>query len=245
MRRALRRARGPGRLIALLLLAGGLGTACGPVTTRLPQDVFDADGVDVRVPLPPGFRRLERGEGRSSDSAYTTLAVFGAMRPDGGPLAARAFVLLPSHLARNAERHRERFVLIRDSWRAREEQEPSALEREGRARLAAFDRGHADSAAWLPTGESRTLVLGLPLASEDAVVRLSADMPDSPHAPLIWNAEGFVIVRGRVLQLQISLPAGAGIDRLASARETLLAWIGAVRDAGQRPVWPRRRFGRS
>lgn len=117
------------------------------MTTVLPQDVFDADGVHVRVPPPPGFHRLERGEGRSHGSAFTTLAAFGAEAANGGPSAARAFVLLPSHLGRSAEHHQERFMLIRDSWRAREEQEPSALEREGRARLAAFDRGHADSAA--------------------------------------------------------------------------------------------------
>ncbi len=104
-------------------------------------------------------------------------------------------------------------MLIRDSWRAREEQEPSALEREGRARLAAFDRGHADSAAWLRAGESRTLALGLPLASEDAVVRLSADLPEAPGELLSWNAEGFVLVRGRVLQLQVYMPPGAAPAR--------------------------------
>jgi hypothetical protein len=228
-----------------VLLLGALGTACGPVTTTLPQDVFDADGVEARVPPPPGFRRLVRGEGRSRGSAYTTLAVFGAAGADEGPLGPHAFVLLPSHLGRNTERHRERFVLIRDSWRAREDQQPSAIEREARLRLAAFDRGHADSAAWLPSGESRTLMLGVPLASDDAVVQLSADMPDSLGASLMWSAEAFVLVRGRVLQLQVAQPAGAGIGQLASARATLLAWIAAVRDAGHRPVSPRRRFGRS
>ena len=215
------------------------------MSTTLPQDVFDADGVDVRVPPPPGFRRLVRGEGRSRGSVYTTLAVFGAAGAVDGPLTAHAFVLLPSHLGRNAERHRARFVLIRDSWRAREAQPPSAIERETRLRLAAFDRGHADSASWLPSGESRTLMLGVPLASDDAVVQLSADMPDSLGASLTWSAEGFVLVRGRVLQLQVVLPAGAGVGQLANARDTLLAWIAAVRDAGHRPVWPRRRFGRA
>jgi len=232
------------RPLGVLLLACALVSACGPVTTVLPQDVFDADGVNVRVPPPPGFTRLARGEGRARGAAYTTAAVFGVRETSGREPDARAFLLLPSRLGHDAAKHHERFRLIRDSWIARDGQKPSALEAEGRLRLAAFDRGHTDSAMWSPAGETRTLALGVPLATDEAVVQLTADMPDSPAEGLRWKAEAFVLVHGRVLQLECSSPPGRTLDALAGGRATMLAWVASVRAAAKSPTWARRRFRR-
>ena len=148
---------------------------------------------------------------------------------------------------------------MRASWLAREREEPSALEREARARLMALDAGHADSADWRPQGDSRTLVLGLPLADSDAVARLTADMPDAATQPLIWEIDVFVLARGRVLQLQCYDVSGAPLSAVPALRATALGWVERVRAANrgelhrrgriaagaQRPQSPRPRSSRA
>ena len=231
------------RRVVAAAMALGLACACARAPGPLRQDEFLADGVRVEVPPPPGMPRPQWTEGRGSGHAdFAEIAVFGG--DEAGPRAdgRRALLLLPSHLARDPKRHRERFELVRASWLAREQEPASAIEREARARLAALDAGHADSARWQPRGETRTLVLGLPLTDRDAVARLTADMPDRPDQPLVWEIDAFLLVRGRLLQLQCYDVSGAGIVAVPALRETAIGWVNQVRAANAGETRHRGRF---
>jgi hypothetical protein len=220
------------RRAAVLAMALGAACACTPSPGPLPQDEFLADGVLVMVPPPPGMLRLQRTEGRGSGhSDFAEIAAFGVDDEGSRPDARRGLLLLPSHLSRDPRQHRERFELVRASWLAREQEPASAIERETRARLAALDAGHADSARWQPRGETRTLVLGLPLADSDAVARLTADMPDAPGQPVVWEIDAFLLVRGRLLQFQCYDAGGAQLAAVPELRETAIGWVSRVRTA--------------
>jgi hypothetical protein len=178
------------------------------------------------------MERLQRTEGRGSGhSDFAEIAAFGGDDEGSHADGRRALLLLPSHLSRESRRHRERFELVRASWLAREQEPASAIERETRARLAALDAGHADSARWQPHGETRTLVLGLPLAADDAVARLTADMPDAPGQPLVWEIDAFLLVRGRLLQLQCYDVSDAPLAAVPALRGTAIGWVNRVRTA--------------
>jgi hypothetical protein len=232
------------RRAAVLAIALGAACACTRAPGPLPQDEFLADGERVVVPPPPGMLRLQRNEGRGSGhSDFAEIAAFGLEEAGSRPDGRHALALLPSHLARDPKRHRERFELVRASWLAREQEESSAIEREARARLAALDAGRADSADWQPHGETRTLVLGLPLADSDAVARLTADMPDAPDRPLVWEIDAFVLVRGRLLQFQCYDARGATLAAVPALRATARGWVGRVRAANRGAAHRKGRIG--
>ena len=220
------------RRTAVLAMALGTACACTPSPAPLPQDEFLADGVLVMVPPPPGMQRLQRNEGRGSGQAdFMEIAMFAADDAGERPGGRLARTLLPSRLSGDAKRYRERFELVRASWLARERETPSAMELEARARLAALDAGRADSARWQPHGETRTLVLGVPLADSDAVARLTADMPDAPGLPLVWEIDAFLLVRGRLLQFQVIDPSDAPLSAVPALRATARGWVDGVRAA--------------
>jgi hypothetical protein len=234
------------RRAALLAFALGAACACActPAPAPLPQDEFLADGVLVMVPPPPEMQRLQRNEGRGSGHAdFMEIATFGADDAGERPGGRLARTLLPSRLSRDPKRHRERLELVRASWLAREQEPPSAMELEARARLAALDAGRADSARWQPRGETRTLVLGVPLADSDAVARLTADMPDAPGLPLVWEIDAFLLVRGRLLQLQVVDLSGAPLAAVPLLRATALGWVDRVRAANRGALHRRGQIG--
>jgi hypothetical protein len=83
-------------------------------------------------------------------------------------------------------------------------------------------------------------------------------MPDVATQPLTWEIDVFVLVRGRVLQLQCYDVSGASLAAVPALRATALGWAERVRAANrgephrrgriaggaQRPQSPRPRSSR-
>ena len=65
------------------------------------------------------------------------------------------------------------------------------------------------------------------------MARLTADMPDRPDQPLVWEIDAFLLVRGRLLQLQCYDVSGAELAAVPALRETAIGWVNQVRAANE------------
>jgi hypothetical protein len=226
------------RRLGVAALSLLVASACAPARAPLPQDEFLADGIRLRVPPPPGFMRSERGEGIGrSHPSELPIAFFR----DGRGITA--YVGLPGGLSRDSTSHRERLEVVRNSWLARWLEEPTALEREARARLAALAAGHGDSADWRPGTFDRMAVLAVVIHEWDSILRANASTA-SNGAGTIWQADAFVLVRGRLLHLSCEDRTGGTLRRLDLVCAITSVWIDRV-VAANRPGARHGRIGRA